>query len=104
MNIIAYTYDADYHCIDCTTKTYHYSRQSWIEWPFDIEHPASDVNGIHVDQQDTEGNLVHPLFSTDEWQELDESYLSENPTQWLACGDCHEIIEEYTHEHKIGVK
>jgi|TARA_R100000093_G_scaffold66114_2_gene37183 cytidine deaminase len=49
------------------------------------------------DQLDNEGNLVHPVFSTDEWQEFDEGFLAENHTQYLACGDCHEVIEEYTH-------
>ena len=98
MRIIAYTYEADVHCIDCTVEKYHYSKQPWIDWRFEIPHPASDTNGIHVGQQDSEGNLVHPLFSTDEWQELDPSFLGENPTQYLACGDCHEIIETYTVE------
>ena len=91
MRIIAYTYDADYHCIDCTRKRFGDSKgdlaitngQKWCDalWP----------------TLDNEGNMVHPLFSTDEWQELDDSFLADNPTQYLACGDCHKVIEEYTH-------
>ena len=53
-------------------------------------------HGIHEWQEDSEGNIVHPLYCIDEWQELDESFLDENPTQYLTCGDCHEIIDEYT--------
>ena len=73
MNIIAYTYDADYHCIACTTQML-LDALLWEGFPCS----------------------VHPLFSTDEWQELDDSFLAENPTQYLACVDCHVIIDEYT--------
>ena len=78
MNIIAYTYEADNHCIDCTKER------------FNTDHYIKLL--VLVDR---EGNLVNPLFSTDEWQELDESFVAENPTQYLSCGDCHEIIDTY---------
>ena len=94
MRVIAYTYEADVHCIDCTRK--RFQRSLCIHY---IQgKPCTncrDSNGLLYEQKDNERNLVHPLFSTDEWQELDESYLAENPTQYLACGDCHEIIETY---------
>lgn len=102
MRIIAYTYEADYHCIDCTRKRFSDTPTSRIKWTYEV-----DENGIWNDSQfptlDTEGNLVHPLFSTDEWQEFDEGFLAENPTQYLACGDCHEIIETYTIESEVTV-
>jgi len=101
MHIIAYTYVADHHCIDCTVEKFHYSKQTWINWDFNIPHPASDENGIHVAQEDSYGEIVHPVFSWDEWQELDESYLSENPTQRLICGDCFKTIDEYTVEGDV---
>ena len=82
MRIIAYTYEADVHCIDCTNKRFG----------------ATPTYRIH---RDNEGNLVHPVFSTDEWQELDEGFLAENPTQYLVCGDCHEIIDTYTIESEV---
>jgi len=98
MRIIAYSYEADHHCIHCTNKRYGKHRAICIHYLQGKPcRNCRDEHGILYEQQDTEGNLVHPLFSTDEWQELDESYLAENPTQYLACGDCHEIIEEYTH-------
>jgi hypothetical protein len=87
MNILAYTYEADTHCIDCTQVRYHGS-----------ELEDTDINGIGFEQADSEGNLVHALFSYDEWQEYDPAYLAENPTQYLACGNCHEVIDSYTHE------
>ena len=90
MYITAYTYDADYHCIACTT-------QMLTEHSHLISHSHQvDDNGIGYEVSDNEGNYVYPLFSTDEWQELDGSFLSENPTQYLVCGDCHDIIDEYT--------
>ena len=82
MNIIAYTYEADTHCIDCTNKRFG----------------ATTTYRIH---RDNERNRVHPVFSTDEWQELDEGFLAENPTQYLVCGDCHEIIDTYTIESEV---
>ena len=89
MTIIAYTYEADVHCIACTLKRCG-------GWPGNILGKDSTFPYL-----DREGNLVHPLFSTDEWQELDDSFLAENPTQYLACGDCHEIIDEYTVESEV---
>ena len=103
MRIIAYTYDADYHCIDCTVKRFAYFHTGNVRFSDAMDTSVKvDWYGVYLDQQDNEGNLVHPVFSTDEWQELDESFLSENLTQWLACGDCHEIIEEYTHETTLA--
>ena len=87
MTVIAYTYEADTHCIDCTQVRFHGS-----------ELKDTDSNGIGFEQADSLGDLVHALFSTDEWQEYDEAFLAENPPQYLACGDCFEVIDEYTHE------
>ena len=102
MRIIAYTYDADYHCIKCTNKRFAYYHTGDVRFSSANDKSVQvDWWGIYVDQQDSEGNLVHPVFSTDEWQELDESYLAENPTQYLACGDCHEIIDTYTVESEV---
>ena len=99
MNIIAYTYEADHHCTECTVQRYQSGGfdKAPTDYPY-YNGDGTDQNGVGYDSLDSEANYVHPIFSTDEWQELDESYLSENPTQYLACGDCHEIIEEYTVE------
>jgi hypothetical protein len=100
MRIIAYTYEADYHCIDCTRKRFFYlyvePNRSIVTTNFE-----TDENGILYTQTDREGNPVHPLHCIDEWQELDDSFLADNPTQYLTCGNCHEVIEEYT--HKVAV-
>ena len=98
-DIIAYTYEADYHCIACTVKRFsddgkvHGTEEDRAKF-----RPCTDDNGIWYETTDSEGNLVHPVFVSDEWQEFDEGFLSENPTQYLACGNCHEVIEEYTHQ------
>ena len=105
MGIIAYAYEADTHCIACTVKRYQADG-------FDNEYGekmlrsmggAVDEHDVNLFAHDYEGNPIHPMFSTDEWQELDEGYLAENPTQYLTCSDCwahgdHIIIEEYTHQ------
>jgi len=95
MRIIAYTYDADYHCIDCTRKRFNHDILNCY-YP-DQLNDANGVPTIDLSLIDSEGNSVHPVFSTDEWQEYDASFLADNPTQYLACGDCHKVIEEYTH-------
>jgi len=103
MTIIAYRYEANTYCIRCTVETFYYStgsgiydKQTWIDWDFNVPHPASDVNGIHVDQEDSEGEIVRPVFSWDEWQNFDKAYLAKNPTQCLICGDCFKTIDVYT--------
>ena len=100
MRIIAYTYEADYHCVACTVKRYKshgFCDRYGKTWRSNYGGQV-DWEGVHVYIHDNEGNLIQPVFSTDEWQELDESFLSENPTQYLSCGDCHEIIDTYTAE------
>jgi hypothetical protein len=96
MDIIAYTYEADTHCIACTKKRFSDEQNASIKFTNFL-----DEHGIWNDPQfptiDSEGNPIHPLFAIDEWQEYDEGFLADNPTQYLACGDCHEVIDEYTH-------
>ena len=103
MRIIAYTYEADTHCIACTRSRYLQGTSYLPSSPVygqrdDRDEARRDANAIPHQQRDDEGNLVHPLVSIDEWQELDESYLADNPTQYLACGDCREILDTYTVE------
>tara|TARA_R100000306_G_C4319210_1_gene114242 strand:- start:107 stop:382 length:276 start_codon:yes stop_codon:yes gene_type:complete len=89
MTITAYTYEADTHCIACTRKRF-----------FNLYKSVYDDAGFHFWSHtliDSEGNHIHPIFSTDEWQEYDPSFLADNPTQYLTCSDCLEVIEEYTH-------
>ena len=64
MRIIGYTYEADYHCTDCTEKRFG---KDDLDYAFTV---------------DNEDNPVHPVFSTDEIQ--DHS----------ACGECSVIIGE----------
>ena len=112
MRIIAYTYEADYHCIECTNKRFAYYHTGDVRFSDATDKAVKvDWNGIYVDQLDNEGNLVHPVFSIDEWYDINKpSVFADgtcdhdwdwqcvcNDTQYLACGDCHEVIEEYTH-------
>jgi len=63
MNIIGYTYEADYHCVDCTENRFG---QDDLGYAFTV---------------DNEDNLVHPIFSIDE---IDSD---------AVCGDCLKEIE-----------
>lgn len=102
MNILCYQYGANYHCIECTVKRYKANgfyrptkdNQLYNEW----NETHSDENDISYDCFDSEDNPIYVVFSGDEWQELDEDFVSENPIQFLACGTCHEIIEIYKSE------
>lgn len=64
--IVCYTYDADNHCLDCTSK----------------EH-RSDAHG-HYYGEDKEGNAIYPLFAVESG--LDSIY----------CGTCFIQIQSET--------
>lgn len=64
MKVIAYTYEADIHCIPCATE----------RWG--AEALADTAT------EDREGNPLHPVFGTDEWL----------GGAW--CGDCAELLIE----------
>jgi hypothetical protein len=95
--IIAYTYEADTHCIACTQDRFSdiYRDDVRIKWTNHV-----DENGVWDDPKfptlDNEGNEIHPVFHEDDWMELDESFCMENPVQKLICGDCHELLWTYT--------
>lgn len=63
MRIIAYTYDADAHCVECAKKR---------KFKFDAAHEGfrqahrRDEHGLPEFCRDSEGNPVRPIFSTDE--------------------------------------
>ena len=44
--------------------------------PYAMGDACQDDHGIEYDFVDDEGNLIHPVFSTDE-------------TDFTHCGDCH---------------
>ena len=100
MKIIAYTYDADINCIDCTKQKFDYMYSSSRTPTFGIVRAFAtiDINGIYTDQLDAEGEMVIPMFSTHEWREFDKGFLKENPIQHLTCGSCLEIIDTYEHD------
>lgn len=65
VEIIGWSYEADIHCYDCAQKRFGVA--------LDMTAPKSAV--------DNEGNLVHPIFSTDE-----------TPPSGEYCGDCQAEI------------
>jgi DNA-directed RNA polymerase subunit RPC12/RpoP len=69
MKVIGYTYTADYHCSNCTREL------------FAGVDRDRDENGVSHQAKDIEGNLVNPIFSTDE--QIEPFY----------CGDCGGKIE-----------
>ena len=73
--VIAYTYEADTHCVDCTVKRFGTAEDGYVE-----------------DAIDAEGNPVTPLFSTDEWWA--NALYAGKRHEALACGTCGEIIDE----------
>ena len=81
MRIIAYTYDANVHCPDCAFEALKFGKiGKGLPYP-PGEDLEPDEHGIPQCAEDSEGNPVHPVFSTDEQLEP------------LFCGDCGEEIE-----------
>ena len=64
--IIGYSYDADVHCVDCAVE--EFGLEEGKDW-------------VREDATDSEGNQVHPLFSTDE----------PDDSGWY-CGDCDQQL------------
>ena len=91
-DLLAYQYEADTHCIDCTDKR------------FSTTGPLSPFRLDIFNQVDKEGNFVHALYGIDEWYELDDWVVEENPIQYLACGTCHAIIDTYEHREIEGAQ
>lgn len=75
MELIAYTYDADYHCTGCAYDRF----------------PGMN-SGNSDEYRDSEGNPPHPLFDTDEWYAND--MYEGNTKATLGCSTCHEVILE----------
>lgn len=83
--IIAYTYDADVHCIDCTRKRHSLwalqRKYPGIYVKADGDHlVAVDEHGVADYSCDSEGHAIHPVFTTDEHD-------------FTYCGDCCKELE-----------
>lgn len=91
MRIIAYTYEADYHCVACAQKRNHVTG---FAVPLDDMARAGglacDEHGLPLAATDRVGNPVHPVFSTDETEYRDEvtGTMCKN-----RCGDCKAVIQ-----------
>ena len=85
MPIIAYIYDADMHCVECT-QTRHANGGFTVR----CDGPAgedADENDIPYGATNRKGNLIHPVFETDEGQ------LDENGDKVpVCCGTCCKLI------------
>lgn len=67
MRIAAYTYEADYHCPDCTRSRF----------PAPPHSKDVDENGVDTRAKDSEGNELHPVFDIDS-----------NTPAGTICSDC----------------
>lgn len=83
MRIIAYTYEANYHCPDCTRDR------------FIVRGAVSDESGVPFGAKDREGNTLHPVFSIDE---TPADLRPEDGGHTLVCYDCGLIISKNRHE------
>ena len=64
MKIIAYSYEAGEHCPSCTRKATARMKLDHNH-PYSMVGPCKDDNGIEYDFTESNGNLIHPVFSTD---------------------------------------
>ena len=71
VSIEFWTYEADTHCVDCATDRFEAAIGN------DVNPPLDD-----------EGNPVHPVFSTDEWE------------GGANCGSCGAMLREVTSEEE----
>ena len=78
IRIVAYTFEADIHCPDCTTERTALGLLT-REPPL---HPYTDEFGLTADLVDREGNPVRPVFSTDAFNVVVPH-----------CGDCGAALD-----------
>lgn len=71
--VLAYTYEADYHCPSCATERFGLDEHGFVP----------------VDALDAEGNPIGALAPWEEWQQYDGG------REILACGTCGDVIDEY---------
>jgi hypothetical protein len=74
MRIIAYTFEAYVHCPACTKQAIERMKLDHSH-PYALRDVCQDDHGIEYDFVDSDGNLIHPVFRSDE---IDLTH----------CGDC----------------
>lgn len=80
MRVIAYTWLADYHCVACTVAARDAAR---LRLQPSADPPYEDEHGLAESLGDREGNLIHPVFGTDEGPTRDDGTAA---GAW--CADC----------------
>lgn len=73
--IISYTYEADVHCPECARERFRGGTTLRHQRGGLYDTGPSDENGVGTSAIDSDGNPVHPVFSTDEHC-------------FTHCGDC----------------
>lgn len=76
MKIIGYSYCADVHCPDCAAR----DAAVGILKRVPLLQMGTDEHGLAYDLVDREGNPVHPMFTTDEYE-------------FEVCGDCRQELQ-----------
>ena len=79
-SILGYTYLADHHCPACTVKA---RDAGALRLRASAATPRADQHGLAATLADREGNLIHPVFASDE-PPLDD----EGRCLGVQCGDC----------------
>ena len=123
--IVAYEYAGDSHCIDCTsdrfgdnfsylaiTEVLHYwsglipnAEEKAGRWAVGGKYRACTKGcgyydcspsvfvpvglGTLKNNGNSKGTIVYPVFTNDE-------FLTENPAHYFVCGDCDDLIDEYS--------
>jgi hypothetical protein len=84
--IIAYQYDADQYCPPCTALAH--GPEGGLR--LSADEPELDEHGVRLYALDSEGNEVHPIFSTDDdWCGGGESGCT------LECARCGRVVREH---------
>lgn len=86
MSIVAYSFSGDVHCPDCCKRAFGSAASPAKFAPSsplfgsDSHDDERDEHGILMLQKDTDGNLIHPIFSTDDKTSL-------------HCGTCKDKLD-----------
>lgn len=113
MTVLGYSYDADHHCESCILRyatSVPYSEYDFTAGGTRSHNPYTDADitlthapgiislGKAIELEiirDSEGNAIHPIFSTDEWHNYSGEDENDDTPQTLTCSDCGVVLDTY---------
>jgi hypothetical protein len=101
-----YKYEADHHCVDCTTRRMRRRDGFKCLTEFTKEDKRDDYDLYVLECADSvfdnDGDLVYPCYQSDEWHMPDPEWDGDIQfDEILQCGTCLKTIATYDHGQEL---